>query len=84
MPKGRIIREGATKTEMEQYAQGIDEQRKGEGGIPGAGNCDASAGDPRCPSDWVVYDCFWCAASNCVNPRWHVFSCCSCHGVNTY
>jgi hypothetical protein len=84
MTKAKVIRDGATKEEMLKYAETIPGDRKGTGGIPGAGECSDKAGDPRCPSDWVVYDCFWCAASNCVNPRWHTFNCCSCHGQNIF
>jgi hypothetical protein len=82
--KGKVIRESASLEEMKEYAASIDATNKGVGGEPDVGRLDATRGDPRCPSDWIVVDCFWCATSNCVNPRWHVASCRNCHGPFTY
>jgi hypothetical protein len=82
--KGRVVHEGASREDMDDYAKTIEASRKGEGGEPGDGSLDASRGDPRCESDWIVVDCFWCAAANCVNPRWHTANCRKCHGQFIY
>lgn len=82
--KAKPLVAGATREENDRHLNTIAADARGRGSEPGVGTLDAAAGDPRCPSDWRVYDCFWCATSNCANPRWHVFSCRKCHGPNTY
>jgi hypothetical protein len=81
---GKPLVEGASREDNDRQLSSIAGDKRGRGSEPGVGQLEAGRGDPRCPSDWAVYDCFWCAASNCVNPRWHVFSCRSCHGANTF
>lgn len=92
--QGKNFREDASEAEMLDYAAGIEDDRKGTGQEPAAAAGEMSdaagaemtdkAGDSRCPSDWIVVDCFWCATSNCANPRWHVVFCRKCSKPSTY
>jgi hypothetical protein len=82
--KGKPVRPGASREEAQEYVKSISADQKGTGRAPGQAAEDSEGGDPRCASDWIVVDCFWCAASNCVNPRWHTAICRACHGPFVY
>jgi hypothetical protein len=83
MPRAKPPGDVETKEEAQAFVENLGEE-VGEGQqVAESPLDDSTRGDPRCPSDWEVWDCFWCAASNCVNPRWPVFVCVSCHFPNT-
>ena len=85
--KGKPVKEGMSLEEAQEYAKGLSGDESGTGSAPAEGRLgteDATRGDPRCNSDWIVVDCFWCATGNCVNPRWHTAFCRKCRGPFTY